>query len=288
MRSRARFRNIPRVNANQACFCLCPFVDSPAGWLAGLSDHRPRVRTRQQAPQWGERLEERTLLSAVFTFTIEGEQLTIDDTTGTTSQDGLTVVNDLSNPEGVTPARPNGLWEGYSGTGYLNLGANVGDAAFFSVDVPEAGEYELAVRYGNGGNSERPMNVLVNGVEQATLAFAPTTNWDNWTDTPSVTLNLAAGVNAFRFENTVANGPNIDSISVSCSGDTVASEPGPRDTIAINFQDRTTTVAAGYLVDNFDGFGNRGNGLSYGWVMRTICTWPKWRCLMWNREATLR
>ncbi|MEO1994806.1 MAG: CBM35 domain-containing protein, partial [Planctomycetaceae bacterium] len=241
-----------------------------AGWLAELSDYRPRVRTRQQVPQWGERLEERTLLSAVFTFSIEGEQLTIDDSTGTTSQDGLTVVNDLSNPERVTPARPNGLWEGYAGTGYLNLGANVGDAAFFSVDVPEAGEYDLTVRYGNGSDSDRPMNVLVNGVEQATLAFAPTTSWDNWTDTPSLTLSLAAGGNSVRLENTVANGPNIDSISVSFSDDGV--EPGPRSTIAINFQDSTTPDVVGYLVDNFEGFGDRGNGLSYGWVTEASAT----------------
>ncbi len=207
-----------------------------------------------------------------FTFTIQGEQLTIDDTTGTTAQDGLTVVNDLSNPETVSPERPNGLWPGYSGTGYLNLGGDVGDAAFFTVNVPAAGGYELSVRYANGSNLDRSMSVLVNGVEQTTLAFASTTAWDNWTETAPVTLTLAAGANTIRLENTIANGPNIDRFTVSRAAGSVASEPGPRPTIAINFQDGTTPVVPGMLVDSFQGFGDRANGFSYGWVTEATAT----------------
>lgn len=243
-----------------------------ADWLVGASNRRPQRRARFYLTPWGERLEDRTLLAVVFTFPIEAEQLTIDDTTGTTAQDGLTVVNDLSNPEGVSPSRPNGLWEGYTGTGYLNMGQDIGDAAFFAVDVPEAGAYELKARYGNGSTAERPMRVLVNGVEQGTLDFEPTTAWDNWTVTPTLTLNLVAGTNTIRVENTIANGPNIDSFLVSRDDGLVNSEPGLRETIAINFQDGLPPVTPGYLVDNFDGYGDRGNGYSYGWVTESSAT----------------
>ncbi|WP_037277789.1 hypothetical protein, partial [Rubellimicrobium mesophilum] len=36
--------------------------------------------------------------------------------------------------------------------------------------------------------------------------------------------------------------------------------------VKINFQDGTTPKVAGYLVDNFKGYGTRGSGYTYGWV----------------------
>ena len=43
----------------------------------------------------------------------------------------------------------------------------------FTIDAPEAGTYQLTVRYVNGGATDRPMTLTVDGVTQ-TLAFAST------------------------------------------------------------------------------------------------------------------
>ncbi|MFD2437880.1 putative Ig domain-containing protein [Modicisalibacter luteus] len=54
-----------------------------------------------------------------FLFEIEGEALTIDDTEPTPD----TVVRDADNPETNQGAGADGLWDGFSGTGYLDMGA---------------------------------------------------------------------------------------------------------------------------------------------------------------------
>ncbi|BBI48173.1 hypothetical protein HORIV_05940 [Vreelandella olivaria] len=56
---------------------------------------------------------------APFTFEIQGEALSIDDDEPTPD----TVVRDASNPETNEAAGPDGLWDGYTGTGYLDMGA---------------------------------------------------------------------------------------------------------------------------------------------------------------------
>lgn len=52
-------------------------------------------------------------------------------------------------------------------------GGEVGDAAFFDVEVEEAGTYTLSVRYtnGDGSGANRPMDILVGGESQGEIAF---------------------------------------------------------------------------------------------------------------------
>jgi hypothetical protein len=180
-------------------------------------------------------------------------------------------------------ANGDNLWDGFNGAGYLDMGNEAGDRVGFTVDAPTAGTYTLTFRYANGGggaNGPRPMDVLVGGsaatvATQGQVAFAGTgvNGWDNW-QTVSIDVQLQAGSNTIALANTIANGPNIDQVIVSRPGDVVdpGTEPGPREVIRINFQDGTTPKAAGYLVDNFQGFGNRGNGQSYGWVTEASAT----------------
>jgi hypothetical protein len=205
-----------------------------------------------------------------FALTIQAEAFTILDLTGTTPETGLTVVRDAANPEPVTPERgPDGLWDDFTGTGYLDMGSNVGDAAAFSFEAPADGVYTLTFRYANGGGdgAARPMLLSLDGAAIGTIGFAHTVTFDTWTDV-SVEVALTAGNRTFTIANTVANGPNIDRVSITAdlaAGPDV-SEPGPRETIRINFQDGAAPEAPGYHVDTFQGFGDRGNGQVYGWV----------------------
>jgi len=209
-----------------------------------------------------------------FLFEIQGEALTIDDDEPTPD----TVVRDASNPETNEAAGPDGLWDGFTGSGYLDMGGEAGDAAFFEVAVEEAGTYTLTVRYtnGDGGGADRPMNILVGGEAQGALAF-PTTGagndgWLTWQEA-TIELELEAGNNTIRLENVGNAGPNIDSLSVSREGtqEPPVVEPGQRFAVKINFEPDGFATPEGYIADNGLAFGEQsvevdGQVYQYGWV----------------------
>ncbi|MCP1344830.1 carbohydrate-binding protein, partial [Halomonas sp. FL8] len=212
-----------------------------------------------------------------FLFEIEGEALTIEDSE--TPPD--TVVRDANNPETNEDAGADGLWDGYSGTGYLDMGGEAGDAAFFDVTVEEAGSYTLTVRYTNGSGDQqgRPMAVLVGGSEQGEIPFVGTgadiDGWQNWTEA-SLDVQLEAGSNTIRLENVGNAGPNIDKLTVSRDGTQQPEEPpfvepGERFKVKINFQPEGFATPDGYVADTGLAFGEQsvevgGQTYQYGWV----------------------
>ena len=150
----------------------------------------------------------------------------------------LTQFRDSLNPERANNGTPQeasgktgGLWDGKTGEGYLDMGTDVGDQATFDVAVPVAGDYTFVFRYNNGsdfndgpsndGNGTRPMAIAVDGTVQATPDFARGFNdagqLNSWTDwqTETVTLTLQEGTSTISMTNTVANGPNLDSVTVA-------------------------------------------------------------------------
>ncbi|MEQ1941290.1 carbohydrate-binding protein [Mesorhizobium sp. VNQ89] len=225
-----------------------------------------------------------------FSVTIEGETFTTFDPEAVDD----TVARTPTNPEpGATPATSgpglefdaNGLRPGHEGTGYMDMGNDIGDSASFTIDAPEAGTYQLTVRYANGGATDRPMTLSVGGVTQ-TLAFASTAPagstaavaWQTWAEF-TIDIELDAGTNSISFTNTIANGPNIDNVTISREGtDPVDTREQIRfeEVVKINFQPpagQTTQglpagfqTPAGYLADVGLAYGDRGNGFSYGWV----------------------
>ncbi|QPL45858.1 carbohydrate-binding protein [Halomonas sp. A40-4] len=212
-----------------------------------------------------------------FNFEIQGEALTIEDpdNVGDTLD---TQVRDANNTETNAATGSDGLWDGFSGTGYLDMGGDVGDAGSFDVVVDEAGTYTLTVRYANGGGNgaDRPMNILVGGESQGSLAFAATgadpDGWENWTDV-EIEVELEAGTNTIRLENLTAAGPNIDRLSVTREGvePPEVIEPGERFSVKINFQPEGVVVPDGYIADNGKAFGTQsvtidGQTYQYGWV----------------------
>ncbi|MEU4834729.1 SGNH/GDSL hydrolase family protein [Streptosporangium sp. NPDC023615] len=113
------------------------------------------------------------------------------------------------------PATCDGLIEsnhaGFSGSGFCNATNAAGAAAQFTVTAPAAGTATIGVRYANGGTTNRPADVLVNGtVAHANSAFDPTGAWTTWV-TRTLTVTLNAGDNVIRLTPTTAGGlPNID------------------------------------------------------------------------------
>lgn len=104
---------------------------------------------------------------------------------------------------------------GYNGSGFANTENVQGAGIEWSVEVPSAGTYALNWRYANG-SSDRPGEILVNGVAQANIDMPGTNAWDDFTGSGTVTVNLSAGYNELRLQASGGSGlANIDSLSVT-------------------------------------------------------------------------
>jgi uncharacterized delta-60 repeat protein len=103
---------------------------------------------------------------------------------------------------------------GYTGSGYADFGSSAGEFIDWAFDAPSAGEYDLTFRYANGGTSNRPLDLSVNGQRTGSVAFAPTGSWTTWR-TVTARVTLAAGRNRVRLTAVGSSGANLDSMSVA-------------------------------------------------------------------------
>ncbi|MFT3824426.1 MAG: carbohydrate-binding protein [Chitinophagaceae bacterium] len=127
---------------------------------------------------------------------------------------------------------------GFTGTGFANANNAVNSSVNWSVNAPSASSYTLTWRYSNGGGSDRPARLLVNGSTVASsISFPATTDWTTWT-TVATTVSLASGNNTIRIEATTANGPaNIDYLSVQGNNPTAVSCSGSRQVAPVAVTD---------------------------------------------------
>ncbi|MBC8053411.1 MAG: T9SS type A sorting domain-containing protein [Sphingobacteriaceae bacterium] len=131
---------------------------------------------------------------------------------------------------------------GFTGTGFANANNALNAGVTWRINVPAAGTYTLAWRHANGGGTNRPGRLLVNGTQVvATIDFNATTNWTTWTEV-SISMALSAGQNTIRLEGTTASGlSNIDYLKVtgnnptvlSCSGVTMGINEGNSLSLAV-------------------------------------------------------
>lgn len=135
---------------------------------------------------------------------------------------------------------------GFSGTGFCNTPNAAGAAAQVTVNPSASAAATLTFGYANGGTSDRPVTVLVNGAAVATLPFPPTGGWPAWA-TATVDADLAAGGNTVRLVATTAAGaPNLDYVDVES-----ASAPS-------EYQAEECVISQGAVESNHDGFTGAG------------------------------
>lgn len=108
---------------------------------------------------------------------------------------------------------------GYTGTGFSNVTNAVGSGITWRINVTTEGTYTLVWRHANGGGSNRPGKLIINGTEVVSnIDFNATTDWTTWVEV-SLSRALTAGQNTIRLESTTANGlANIDYFKVNGSG----------------------------------------------------------------------
>ena len=63
-------------------------------------------------------------------------------------------------------------YSGYTGSGFMDFGGNGTYIEWNNIAAPEAGIYELRLRYANGGATDRAAAILVNGVNDGKLRQA--------------------------------------------------------------------------------------------------------------------
>jgi uncharacterized delta-60 repeat protein len=104
---------------------------------------------------------------------------------------------------------------GYTGTGYADYAHASGDYVEWTYNAPAAGTRTLTFRYANGGTTDRPLELRINGtVSVPKLSFAPTGSFSTWR-TVSVTVQLAQGTNKIRLTTIGSNGANVDNLKIS-------------------------------------------------------------------------
>ncbi|MGC4815259.1 SGNH/GDSL hydrolase family protein [Micromonospora sp. DT228] len=132
----------------------------------------------------------------------------------------------------TAPATCAGLIEanhaGYTGSGFCNGDNAVGAAVQFTVTAPAAGTATIGIRYANGATTDRPADVLVNGVTvRPGTAFGPTGAWETWT-TRTLTVTVNSGSNTIRWNPTTASGlPNIDFLDLDSGGASPSATASP-------------------------------------------------------------
>ncbi len=154
---------------------------------------------------------------------------------------------------------------GYTGTGYVNLGAG-GNYVDFEFTAPVRGEYEIVIRYANGGPGSRPADFHLNGQRLMNNNMPTTGGWTTWKEIKG-SVELLAGVNHFRLTSTWANGANIDAITVKSPG---AVTPPPATPITLQAETGARSSGAavgtgnkGYTGSGYVNLGTNGNYVQF-------------------------
>ena len=116
---------------------------------------------------------------------------------------------------------------GFSGTGYMDYGNNFEEyIQWDNINIPVNNgpdTFTLTFRYANGGISNRPLNLTVNGGSPIRLSFPPTGSWTSWStvsvDVPLFARGSISTVrNHFRLIAVNSTGPNIDYLQIGGVG----------------------------------------------------------------------
>ncbi|GGM10590.1 family 16 glycoside hydrolase [Micromonospora yangpuensis] len=113
----------------------------------------------------------------------------------------------------------------YSGAGFAAGFANDGSSTRISVDVTEAGNYDLAMRYSNGPNpysGVKQLSLYVNGKRVEQTVFPSTVTWQEWgTVTTKARLRRGHNVVEYRKEAADSGHVNLDVLAVRPRGERI-------------------------------------------------------------------
>ena len=142
----------------------------------------------------------------------------------------------------------------HTGLGFFNMANEMNSFASYKMKFPGAGYVTLAVRYANGGSSNRMFNAYLD--HDYYVQAPPTGGWENW-DTAYVVMDAPLGEAELKFVSLTSDGaPNIDAFGFSIDGVCRVSEGCPE------VSDTTDTTIALHAVAANAGVKLRGDMLS--------------------------
>ncbi|MBX2859435.1 MAG: pectate lyase [Cellvibrionaceae bacterium] len=108
---------------------------------------------------------------------------------------------------------------GFTGVGFANTDNGLGTQVAWTVNTKFPGAYPVQLLYANGSGSSRGCgDMLVEGLVQGGVDFAPTGAWTTWQNEELI-VNLQEGENQLVLEAATGSGlANIDAISISGLG----------------------------------------------------------------------
>ena len=123
---------------------------------------------------------------------------------------------DASTPDTAGIGWTQNEWTGFTGEGYYNLDNTNASFAAYKVKFPGAGYVTLAVRYANGGASDRMFNAYLD--HDYLVSAPPTGGWDKW-DTAYVVMDAPQGEAELKIMSLTSDGaPNLDAFGFSIDG----------------------------------------------------------------------
>ena len=147
-------------------------------------------------------------------------------------------------------------WTGFSGEGFYNFDNSNVSFASYKMKFPGAGYVTLAVRYANGGTTDRMFNAYLD--HDYYLSAPPTGAWDKW-DTAYVVMDAPQGEAELKFMSVTNDGaPNIDAFGFNIDGVCRISEGCPE--VSGDSTDSLTTILQGPVMNA--GVKLRGDKLS--------------------------
>lgn len=130
------------------------------------------------------------------TKTIEGVSYNLNDVrVGTLPLDGT--IYEAENAA-ITNAIVENAVDASNGKEVRYINESDSSVDFDNIKVPQAGNYEIFVRYSDGESTDATHKVIVNGSEAATIDYPVTVNWDRYLWS-SFTCYLNAGINSVEF-----------------------------------------------------------------------------------------
>ena len=163
---------------------------------------------------------------------------------------------DASTPDTAGIGWTQNEWTGFTGEGYYNLDNTNASFAAYKVKFPGAGYVTLAVRYANGGSSDRMFNAYLD--HDYLVSAPPTGGWDKW-DTAYVVMDAPQGEAELKIMSLTSDGgPNIDAFGFNIDGVCRISEGCPE--VSGDSTDSLTTILQGPVMNA--GVKLRGDKLS--------------------------
>ncbi|WP_277552389.1 right-handed parallel beta-helix repeat-containing protein [Halobaculum limi] len=143
-----------------------------------------------------------------------------------------TTLGDGETPLYAVDAETNSLFQtehaGFTNEGYINFDQDSGAFARWQLDVETADQYQLEIRFANGGSGDRTANLTYAGTQQQ-ITFPQTGGWTDWA-TMTESVELPSGSVELTIETTGQDAGNVDMVTIWPIQETEPSEPTTGDT----------------------------------------------------------